>query len=87
MAGRNISVTHIGLGTVRVMRTTGMMGEVVGMAAGLCAEHKVLPRDIYISHLSELKSLMSKGMGKTGLENNQTYNTGGNWPTVTKPKY
>jgi 4-hydroxyphenylpyruvate dioxygenase-like putative hemolysin len=24
----NISVTHIALGTVRVMRTTGMMGEV-----------------------------------------------------------
>lgn len=32
MAGRNISVTHVALGTVRVMRTTGMMGEVVGMA-------------------------------------------------------
>ena len=29
MAGRNISVTHVALGTVRVMRTTGMMGEVV----------------------------------------------------------
>ena len=33
MAGRNISVTHIALGTVRVQRTTGMMGEVLGMAA------------------------------------------------------
>ncbi len=31
MAGRNISVTHIALGTVRVMRTGGMMGEVVGV--------------------------------------------------------
>ena len=31
MAGRNISVTHVALGTIRVMRTTGMMGEVVGM--------------------------------------------------------
>ena len=28
MAGRNISVTHVALGTVRVMRTGGMMGEV-----------------------------------------------------------
>ena len=36
MAGRNISVTHVALGTTRVMRTTGMMGEVVGMAASLC---------------------------------------------------
>ena len=87
MAGRNISVTHIGLGTVRVMRTTGMMGEVVGMAAGLCTKHQVLPRDIYNSHLKELKSLMSKGMGAPGLANNQTYNTGGRWINVKKPKY
>lgn len=86
MAGRNISVTHIGLGTVRVMRTTGMMGEVVGMAAGLCTEHKALPRDIYNDHLEELKALMSKGMGKSGLKNNQLYNLGGNWPTYRKPE-
>ena len=39
MAGRNISVTHVALGTVRVMRTTGMMGEVVGMAASICSKH------------------------------------------------
>ena len=87
MAGRNISVTHIGLGTVRVMRTTGMMGEVVGMAAGLCTQHQTLPRDIYNSHLNELKALMNKGMGASGLKNNQTYNTGGRWISVKKPKY
>ena len=85
MAGRDISVTHIGLGTVRVMRTTGMMGEVVGMAAGICSSHGVLPRDVYTSHLSELKNLMKQGMGKSGLENNQLYNTGGAWITYKKP--
>lgn len=84
MAGRNISVTHIGLGTVRVMRTTGMMGEVVGMAASLCARHNTLPRNIYATHLEELKSLMEKGAGKPGLPNNQLYNLGGNWPTYKK---
>lgn len=36
-----MSCTHVALGTVRVMRTTGMMGEVVGMAAGLCHKHSV----------------------------------------------
>lgn len=86
MAGRNISVTHIGLGTVRVMRTTGMMGEVVGMAAGICTEHRALPRDVYTGHLDELKALMEKGMGKSGLKNNQLYNLGGNWPTYRKPE-
>ena len=86
MAGRNISVTHIGLGTVRVMRTTGMMGEVVGMAAGICTEHGALPREVYTGHLDELKAMMEKGMGKSGLKNNQLYNLGGNWPTYRKPK-
>lgn len=64
MAGRNISVTHVALGTVRVMRTTGMMGEVVGMAASLCKKHQVLPRLIYQQHLPELRSLMQKGVGR-----------------------
>jgi hypothetical protein len=31
MAGRDISVTHVALGTTRLMRTHGMMGEVVGV--------------------------------------------------------
>lgn len=84
MAGRDISVTHIGLGTVRVMRTCGMMGEVVGMAASLCREHEALPRDIYTSHLDALKSLMQQGAGKQGLPNNQLYNLGGHWPTYRK---
>lgn len=62
MAGRNISVTHVALGTVRVQRTTGMMGEVVGMAASLCKEHQALPRGIYEFHLPELIELMKKGV-------------------------
>ncbi len=62
MAGRNISVTHVALGTTRVMRTHGMMGEVVGMAASLCKEHAALPRDIYAKYLPELIALMKKGV-------------------------
>ena len=77
MAGRNISVTHVALGTVRVMRTTGMMGEVVGMAASICKKYKVKPREIYLSYLDQLKMLMEKGIGKNGLPNNQRYNEGG----------
>lgn len=66
MAGRCISVTHVALGSVRVMRTGGMMGEVVGMAASICKNHSALPRDVYESYLSELKDLMAKGTGKRG---------------------
>lgn len=83
MAGRNISVTHVALGTVRVMRTTGMMGEVVGMAASICKEHETTPRGVYLHYLEELKKLMSRGVGDRDLPNNQTYNEGGSlgeWP-------
>ncbi len=62
MAGRNISVTHVALGTVRVMRTGGMMGEVVGMAASICKERNCLPRDVYASYLDDLKAAMRKGV-------------------------
>lgn len=74
MAGRNISVTHVALGTVRVMRTTGMMGEVVGMAASLCKKYNTTPRMIYQSNLDELKVLMKEGVGKYGMPDNQRFN-------------
>ena len=74
MAGRCISTTHVAHGSIRVMRTTGMMGEVVGMAASLCKLHGVLPRAIYRSYFPELKQLMEKGVGKPDAEDNQKYN-------------
>jgi hypothetical protein len=58
MAGRNISVTHIALGAIRVQRCTGMMGEVVGMAAFICKKHNILPRQVYTEKLAELKDLI-----------------------------
>lgn len=77
MAGRNISVTHVALGTVRVMRTTGMMGEVVGMAASLCKKYNETPRGIYQKYLPDLQKMMEEGIGRKGLPNNQRYNEGG----------
>ncbi len=74
MAGRDISVTHVALGTVRVMRTTGMMGEVVGMAASLCKKYNASPRKVYQSHLAELKVLMKEGIGKKDVPDNQRFN-------------
>jgi hypothetical protein len=68
MAGRNISVTHVALGTVRVMRTTGMMGEVVGMAASIAKKNNTNPRGVYQNHLNELKALMQKGVGENWYE-------------------
>jgi hypothetical protein len=77
MAGRNISVTHVTLGSTRLMRNIAMMGEVVGMAASLCIKHGTCPRDIYQHHLPELKELMKKGTGKPEpLPDNQHFNEG-----------
>ena len=64
MAGRDISVTHVALGTVRVQRTTGMMGEVVGMAAAICKLHNTTPRGVYEQHLDQLKALLQRGVGR-----------------------
>lgn len=70
MAGRDVSVSHDASGTARVMRTGGLMGEVVGYAASLCRKYNCLPRDIYTEHLEEflelLKSIERKEVAKAG---------------------
>lgn len=48
MAGRNISTTHVALGTVRVIGTTALMGQAVGTAAAIG-----LQRDIPVPELSK----------------------------------
>ena len=58
MAGRCASVTHEALGTVRVMKTCGMMGEVVGRAASLCVLHNCSPREVYYHHWPEMAELL-----------------------------
>lgn len=49
MAGRCISVSHVGLGSPRVQNTTAQMGVAVGYAAALCKTYNLEPRDIYRS--------------------------------------
>ena len=62
MAGRDVSVTHEALGSVRVMRTGGLMGEIVGLAATLCKKHNADPAGIYQNHLPEFKELLKRGV-------------------------
>ncbi|MEY2881954.1 MAG: hypothetical protein RLZZ15_4334 [Verrucomicrobiota bacterium] len=58
MAGRDISVTDEALGTTRVMKTIGMMGEVVGKAAYVAVKHGVSNRDVYTLYWSEMDTLL-----------------------------
>ena len=79
MAGRDISVSHVALGSARLMRNIGMAGEVVGMAATVCRRHDALPRDVYTAYLPELKAMMLEGSAKEGpLPDTQKFNFGGN---------
>ena len=49
MAGRCLSVSHVGFGSPRVQNTTGQMGVAVGYAAAMCKQYGIEPRDIYRS--------------------------------------
>ncbi|MHB9131751.1 MAG: FAD-dependent oxidoreductase [Armatimonadota bacterium] len=61
MAGRNISVTHVALGQVRVQHTTGLMGEVVGIAAAVATRHGALPRELFPARWAELREAFCRG--------------------------
>ena len=46
LAGRIISATHVAFGSTRVMATTGLCAQAVGMAAAVCIENDVKPAEI-----------------------------------------
>ena len=59
MAGRDVSVTHVALGSTRVMNTCGQMGVATGAAAWLCKKHGTTPRGVYKQHLQELLDILA----------------------------
>ena len=58
LAGRHVSVTHVALGSTRLMQTIGTMGQAVGAAAYLCRKHDTMPRGIHPKHIEELQQLL-----------------------------
>jgi len=54
-AGRNISASHIALGSTRVMATCALMGQAVGNAAALCIKYGKTPREVRELHIHELQ--------------------------------
>ncbi len=59
MAGRCISDTHVALGQIRVQKTTGTMGEVVGLAAAVCKDKGCLPKDVFPGYWKDLARLFN----------------------------
>lgn len=60
LAGRDISVSHVALGTTRLMATCAVIGQAVGTASYLCRKHKVLPSHIHPKHIGELQQQLLK---------------------------
>jgi len=62
LGGRCLSLSHVAFSCVRVMRTLGMLGEVIGMAAEICIRNHCLPRAVYTTYLKELQTAMQQGI-------------------------
>ena len=59
-AGRNISTTHIAMGTTRVQNTIATLGQAVGTAASMCVKLQETPRGIYQRHMNTLQQQLLK---------------------------
>ncbi|MBQ4154105.1 MAG: FAD-dependent oxidoreductase [Clostridia bacterium] len=71
MAGRCCSVSHIGLGSIRVESTLATLGQAAGLAASLCKKHSTTPRGIYENHITELQQLLLRhDLTIPGIDNN-----------------
>lgn len=57
-AGRNISATHIGFSTTRVMGTIGVMGQAVGTAASIAVKNNITPRGVGELKIKELQKML-----------------------------
>lgn len=49
-AGRNISMTHMAMSSIRVMATCTLLGEAVGKAASIAVLNQVTPHEVYLNH-------------------------------------
>ena len=62
------------MSSMRVMATCGLMGEAVGKAAAVACKNSIVPHEVYLKKLSELK---------TGDKVSVTYFSGGVYVSCT----
>jgi len=58
MVGRNISVSHVALGSTRVIGTIATMGQAVGTTAALCLRQGLDPQELKADHLREIQQTL-----------------------------
>ena len=54
-AGRNISMTHTAMSSIRVMATCALLGEAVGKAAAVAVENGLTPNGVYREKMQEVQ--------------------------------
>lgn len=57
-AGRNISMTHMAMSSIRVMATCALLGQAVGTAAVLGAKYNLTPNGVYREKIDELQQIL-----------------------------
>ena len=60
-AGRNISMTHTAMSSIRVMATCALLGEAVGRAAAIAAKYSLTPHGVYKEKINELQDSLLRG--------------------------
>ncbi|MBQ9780321.1 MAG: FAD-dependent oxidoreductase [Clostridia bacterium] len=59
-AGRNISMTHMAMSSIRVMATCALLGQAVGTAAAVACAYDLTPHGVYLEKIAEVQArLMS----------------------------
>ena len=54
-AGRNISMTHMAMSSIRVMATCALLGQAVGTAAAMAHRNGLTPHGVFLSRIRELQ--------------------------------
>lgn len=60
IAGRLISATHVAFGSTRVMATCAHGGQAIAIAASLCKQHNISPKELGQSKIKELQTELLK---------------------------
>ncbi|MCF7943841.1 MAG: FAD-dependent oxidoreductase, partial [Spirochaetia bacterium] len=60
MAGRNISVSHVALGSTRLMATCAVIGQAAGTSAVWCVKKRKNPREICEEYIGEIQTQLLK---------------------------
>ena len=58
-AGRNISMTHMAMSSIRVMATCALMGEAIGVAASISSKDGLTPHGVYEHRLDLLRKTLA----------------------------